>query len=177
MSSNAKWSLWCVALLLAACGRPVVASIDTAGQGYVISYPTAQTRIEFGEPGYEVQTADPHRPLYVLANDRTGVELSFRFARSSQCKTSHECRDLALLRLRESKPDVRAEQSGEIASVSYYEYDDPPRGGIDLKHRHMVAHLVGAELWVELHLSKVQYQELDRELFVRAIRATRLHPM
>jgi hypothetical protein len=177
MSWKGKSSISLLVVWLAACGRPVVASIDRAGEGYAISYPSAHTRIELSEPGFEIQTADPHRPLYVLANDRTGVELTIRFERPSQCKTSHECRDLGLLRLREARPDVRGAQSGEIEAISYFEYDAPPRAGIDLKHRHLHAQFVSAELWVDVHLSKVQYEASDRELFVRAVRATRLNPM
>ncbi len=85
-------------------------------------------------------------------------------------------RDLAATQLRETKPDARI-QNDEIENVSVSEYTDTAHGGIDLRQRHMHAHFVAQGQWVHAHLSKVDYEDADRELFVRAVRAIRLSPL
>jgi hypothetical protein len=177
MGAPCRWSVLVIAVWLAACGRPVLASLDAVGQGHSIAFPSAHARLDFSEPGFDVQIADPHRPFYSFANERTGLDVSFRFDRGAQCTTSYQCRDLAALRWRETNPRAVDMQSGEIEGISYFEYTDARRGGIDLRQRHMSAHFVSAELWVDVRLTKVQYEESDRELFVRAIRAIRLGPI
>lgn len=43
--------------------------------------------------------------------------------------------------------------------------------GLDLKQQHWNAHIVRKGIWLDVHLSKANYQEADRELFINFLRS------
>jgi len=43
--------------------------------------------------------------------------------------------------------------------------------GLDMKTQHWNAHVVEKGIWLDVHLSKSNYQEVDRELFTNFLRS------
>jgi hypothetical protein len=156
--------------LLAGCGRPALATLTQTPEATSIALTESGVRVDFAQPGFAVQVADPHRPYYLLANDKSGLNVSFAFDRPVACRTSRECRDLAVEKLGALNVSVV-----ELEGISVSEHTEPRQGGIDLRQHHMHAHFVTERTWLHVHLSKVMYDPaVDRELFRRALEAIRI---
>lgn len=64
----------------------------------------------------------------------------------------------------------------EIGDISTLELLVPEFRGAPIRQQNMYAQFVLNGYWVDLHLSKVQYQDQDRELFERMVKSVRFEP-
>jgi hypothetical protein len=68
-------------------------------------------------------------------------------------------------------------RSSKVGDVYASENLDAPVNGLDLGQQHMNAHIVRDGVWIDVHLSKVRYQEGDRELFLNFVRSIRVRSL
>ena len=161
--------------LITACAT-AVSSIEKQGLAYRIVVPTTAWALEFPSEGFKVEQADHSRPYYYLTNDRTGLNVSFNFERSIKCNNSESCRDYFSNKLKAGFPNKKNWRSSQIGDVYVSENMDGPVSGFNLKQQHMNAHFVKEGVWIDMHLSKVDYREADRELFLNFVRSVRFRP-
>jgi hypothetical protein len=166
-----------VALVAAGCAAPLsrpVSSIEIQGAAYSIVVPSTGLVLEFPGNGFKVQQADDHRPYYFLSNEKTKLNVSFNFEPATKCKTSEACRDYFAEKLKSAFPNKKNWRSFKVGEVYASENLDGPVSGYDLRQQHVNAHIVREGVWIDVHLSKVRYQEADRELFLSFIRSIRV---
>jgi len=172
------WSILVVlGALLAACAAPVskpVSSIQNKGSVYSIAVPSTALALEFPAAGFKIAQADDYRPYYFLTNDKTRLNVSFNFEPAAKCSTSEACRDHFAGRMKGAYPNKTNWRSSKVGDVYASENLDGPVNGLDLKQQHMNAHIVRDGVWIDVHLSKVRYQEADRELFLNFVRSIRV---
>lgn len=170
----------CVSLIVILCAlvtarATAVSSIEKQELAYYrIPVPTTAWILEFPLKGFKVNQADNSLPYYFLTNNRTGLNVSFNFERATECNSSESCRDYFLKKLKTLFPSRRNWRSSQIGEVYVSESMDAPEGGgINLKQQHMNAHFVKDGVWIDMHLSKVDYREADRKLFLDFVRSVR----
>jgi hypothetical protein len=161
-----------ISLLVTACASP---SIQRQGASYRITVPANNWTIEFPAAGLKLADADKSRPYYYLTNDKIGLTVSFDFKRATQCNSSESCRDYLAKELEETCQDKKNWRMAKVGEVFVAEnMDGLVVGGFSPKQQHMNAHYVKDGLWLNVHLSKVNFRETDRELFVNFIRSIKL---
>jgi hypothetical protein len=163
--------------LLAGCAAPVsrpVSSIEQRGLIYSIEVPSTALVLEFPAEGFKLQQADDQRPYYFLSNEKTRLNVSFNFEPARKCNSSESCRDYFAEKLKGAYPNKKNWRSTRVGDVYASENLDPPQGGLDLRQQHMNAHIVRDGVWIDVHLSKVRFQEADRELFTSFVRSIRI---
>jgi tetratricopeptide (TPR) repeat protein len=93
-----------------------------------------------------------------------------------KCKTSKECRDLVW---KAGNPNWQKPQNvklSEIGEISILELLVPELQGRPIRQQNMYAQFVVEGYWVDLHLSKMLYQDQDRGLFERMVKSVRFEP-
>lgn len=172
------WSILAVfGALLAACAAPApkpVSSIQNRGSVYSIAVPSTALALEFPADGFKLAQADDYRPYYFLTNEKTRLNVSFNFEPAAKCSSSEACRDYFAGRMKGAYPNKTNWRSSQVGDVYASENLDGPVNGLDLRQQHMNAHIVRDGVWIDVHLSKVRYQEADRELFLSFIRSIRI---
>ena len=160
-------------LLLSACAT---SSIEKLGSTYRIVVPASNWVLEFPGEGFKVNTADTSRPYYYLSSP--DINVSFSFDRAIKCTSSESCRDYHANRLKAVYPHPRKQgwRMSQVGDVFVSENTDGVIEGFNLRQRHWNAHYVREGIWVDVHLSKTNYRESDRELFVRFIRSVKVKP-
>lgn len=159
-------------LLLAGCAT-AVSSLEKHGPVYRIQVPTRGSVIEFPADGFRVNQADDARPYYYLSNDKTRLNVSFNFESATKCRSSMDCRDYLLGKLR-TVSFKRDWSTSKVGEVYISENTDGPINGIFLRQHHINAHYVVEGVWIDLHMSKVDYRESDHRIFLDFLRSIRI---
>lgn len=157
-------------VLAVGCAATAVSSLKREGAVYRVKIPESASTIAFPADGFQVDIADDSRPYYFLKNERTGLNVSFNFEPVRKCKTSEECRDYLVAKLRtvSFKKDWTVSKIGEVP-VS--EHLDGPIEGVNLRQHHLNAHYIVDGVWIDMHLSKVNYRAADHAIFADFVRA------
>ena len=177
MKKNPWVAVMVLGALLAACAAPVskpVSSIQNKGSVYSIAVPSTALALEFPADGFKIAQADDYRPYYFLTNEKTRLNVSFNFEPAAKCTTSEACRDYFAGKTKGAYPNKTNWRSSKVGDVYASENLDGPVNGLDLRQQHMNAHIVRDGVWIDVHLSKVRFQEADRELFLSFVRSIRL---
>jgi hypothetical protein len=177
MKKNPWVAAMVLGALLAACAAPVskpVSSIQNRGSVYSIAVPSTALALEFPADGFKIAQADDYRPYYFLTNEKTRLNVSFNFEPAAKCTTSEACRDYFAGKTKGAYPNKTNWRSSKVGDVYASENLDGPVNGLDLRQQHMNAHIVRDGVWIDVHLSKVRFQEADRELFLSFVRSIRL---
>lgn len=164
-----------LSVILAACAT-AISSIEKQGSVYRIAVPTTGLLLEFPSEGFKLEVADNSRPYYYVTNNQTGLNVSFSFEPAKKCTSSESCRDYFSNKLKMGYPNKKNWRSSQIGEVSVSENMDGQVSGFNLKQQHLNAHFVKEGVWIDVHLSKVDYREADRELFVNFVRSIRFRP-
>jgi hypothetical protein len=177
MNKN-RGAVWAVLLaLIAGCAAPggrSVSSIEKQGPVYSIAVPSTALFLEFPADGFKIEQADDRRPYYFLSNSKTRLNVSFNFEPATRCKSSESCRDYFAEKLKAAYPNKKNWRSFKVGDVFASENLDGPVSGLDLRQQHVNAHIVREGVWIDVHLSKVRYQEAERELFLDFVRSIRV---
>lgn len=155
--------------------RPA-SSIEKQGSVYRIAVPSTELFLEFPMKDLKLEQADDFRPYYHLTNSKLGLNVSFNFEHTSKCSNSKSCRDYFADELKAGYSNKKNWYLSQIGDVFVSENIDGPVNGFNLKQQHMNAHFVKKGVWIDTHLSKVQYKKTDREIFVNFIRSIRFRP-
>jgi tetratricopeptide (TPR) repeat protein len=72
-----------------------------------------------------------------------------------------------------TKTQVKVSEKGEIA---FYEYFVPKFRDQDINQQHMNMYIARDNLWIDIHISKVNYSHADRALFDAVINSVKIEP-
>jgi hypothetical protein len=160
-------------LLVAGCAAAAVSTLKKDGSVYRVRIPESGSTIAFPADSFRVEIADDARPYYFLKDEKTGLNVSFNFEPVRKCKTSEECRDYLVAKLRtvSFKKDWTV---SKIDQTPVSEHLDGPVEGLNLRQHHLNAHYIVDGVWIDMHLSKVDYRPADHELFAGFVRSIRI---
>lgn len=119
---------------------------------------------------------DGRQGYFMLTDEKAQVFASLFIEPVDKCKTSKECRDMVWKLGNpswQSPQNVRLSQIGEISTL---EFLIPEYQGKPIRQQNIYAEFVVEGYWVDLHLSKVLYQDRDHSLFERMVKSARFEP-
>lgn len=119
---------------------------------------------------------DGSQGYFMLVDDKARVLASLYIEPANKCKTSKECRDMVWKLGNPAWQNPQNVRLSEIGDISTLELLVPEFRGAPIRQQNMYAQFVLNGYWVDLHLSKVQYQDQDRELFERMVKSVRFEP-
>lgn len=119
---------------------------------------------------------DGSRGYFMLVDEKTRMLASLYIEPVDKCKTSKECRDMVWKLGNPAWQNPQNVRRSEIGDISVLELMVPEFRGAPIRQQNMYAQFVLNGYWVDLHLSKVQYQDQDRELFERIVKSVRFEP-
>lgn len=108
----------------------------------------------------------------MFKDTKNGLNVSFNFEPATKCNSSEQCRDYFAAKLKKLYPAKTGWNIGHIDDVFISEDMEMFLfKGKNLKIHNMNAHFVKDDVWIDVHLSKVDYEEKDRQLFIDFIRS------
>lgn len=166
----------CVLLILtvASLARPQTAKPKDSVS---VSFPGKNWGIRIDSPGFAVETEAPKGDgrVYLLANNsKTGIVLSVTLEESKDGADSKTCPDFLRKRVDGlSELGVTGVKASEINSMAVIEYLLPKPQGIPIQQKNFVVCTAKEDVYIDVHLSKVQFQPSDEALFLDVL--TQLH--
>ena len=116
---------------------------------------------------------DGSRGYFMLVDEKTRMLASLYIEPVDKCKTSKECRDMVWKLGNPEWDNPQNVRLSEIGDISTLELLVPEFKRAPIRQQNMYAQFVRDGYWVDLHLSKVQYQDQDRDLFERMVKSVR----
>jgi tetratricopeptide (TPR) repeat protein len=159
--------LWNTTALQAQKGKAIsTLRISLPGKPWALQVDVQGFRVELDE-------TKPDGKKYLLAvNDRTGVSLSINMEQVRGSAILDDCRKVFRQRIKDNaelKPvDIKESQLGDMA-ISEYILMEP--GGIPLHQKNVFGCLAKEDVYVDIHLSKVEYTPQDQPLFTSVLQA------
>lgn len=161
----------CFSAMVAACASP---SIEKTGAIYRITVPSDDLVIEFPAQGFKVDKADTSAPYFYLTDGKANLNIAFEFQSADKCKSSETCRDYFARKMKASYPSKKNWRSAKIGQTFMSEnMDGAMVGGFDPRLQHINAHYVQDDLWLNIHLMKMNYDEIDGATLANFIQAMR----
>ena len=108
---------------------------------------------------------DGNKARFMFSSEKTGVAASIMIEPAAACTDSKSCRDFVRTSNSQRIADAKNVASGEVGAVSVFEYFVPEFRGLPVRQQNMFAEFVRDGFWVDIHLSKVEYDKKDRKLF------------
>ena len=151
----------------------------TAAGGVAMSYPGKAWKLALDLPGFEIdpfQVRPGGRGVRLTArNQATGMIVSAFLEEAHAGWTAVEHRDDAWKTMQAdtsmSREDVKRSERGPLALL---EMRVPTYWGRTVDQQNVTAFLVRDGVWADVHLSKVNFKESDRELFEKVLRSVRI---
>jgi hypothetical protein len=136
-----------------------------------VSFPNKTWSVEVGSPGFLMRAKGrkPDGRYYLFANDpRTGVILSVMLEQSPQadassCPAYLQQRVQSVSKLGFVAADVKSSEANSLAVV---EYMIPAMEGKSVQQKNIVACAARDGVYVDIHLSKSQFQQGDEALLM-----------
>ena len=120
--------------------------------------------------------SDGSSGYFALVDEKTQMIASLFIERVDKCKTSRECRDMVWKLGNPSWGKPQNVKLSEIGEISVLELLVAEYQGQPIRQQNMYAEFVLDGYWVDLHLSKVLYQDQERSMFERMVRSVRFEP-
>src|SRR5262245_43045554 len=122
----------------------------------------------------EIQKIEPDgsRGYFMLTDEKAQMHASLFVEPVKKCKTSKECRDAVMAwKLGDTRfHKLQNVKQSEIGEISILEFLTTELQGRPIRQQNMYAEFVIEGYWVDLHISKVLYQDQDRGLFERMVK-------
>jgi hypothetical protein len=136
----------------------------------LINYPGKAWAVAINSPGFVVETRE-HKPdgrEYLVANNATtGVVLSVMLEKGNGPADASTCPDYLQNRVRSLSPDIAVSgvHPSRIGDMAVIEYLIPAAQKIPVRQKNFIACLTHEDMYVDVHLSKVQFRDSDEALF------------
>jgi hypothetical protein len=159
-----------IALLITTCAGGAPPQETKPQEKLLIHYPGKAWAIAINSPGFVVETRE-HKPddrEYLVANHATtGLVLSVMLEKGNGPADASTCPDYLQNRVRSLPPDfaVTGVHPSRIGDMAVIEYLIPAAKKIPVRQKNFVACLTHEDVFVDVHLSKVQFRDSDEALF------------
>ena len=159
-----------IVLLITMCAWAAPAQETKPQEKLLINYPGKAWAIAINSPGFVVEMRE-HKPdgrEYLVANNSTtGVVLSVMLEKGNGPADARTCPDYLQNRVRSLPPDIAVTgvHPSRIGDMAVIEYLIPAAQKIAVRQKNFVACLAHEDVYVDVHLSKVQFRDSDEALF------------
>ncbi|SRR5258706_7751137 len=143
-----------------------------------VSLPEKSWALQIDVPSFvvKVDESKSSRRRYLLAeNTRTGVTLSVTLEQVRGSATLDDCRKVFRQRNKGNEPlkptDLKESQVGDMA-ISEFTFDVIE--GIKIRQRNVFACMPKEDVYIDIHVSKVEYTPKDQPLFTAILQAVRI---
>ena len=116
---------------------------------------------------------DGQSGYFVLVDNANKMTVSAFIEPAVKCKSSKECRDWVWKLGNPSWKNPKNVVSSELGDISYFEFLLTEVAGKPIKQQNIYAEYVVKNYWVDLHVSKVEYQQEEHKLFEDLIRSVK----
>ena len=154
-------------------GCLLVAHARTGEDKLQVAFPGKTWSVVINSPGFVAQVDEMQkngRQYLMAANDKNGMNLSVSLERSPQGADANTCPEYVRKRVEGLSglglQDVRYFTVGGMAAA---EFLVPELKGIKLRQKNLVACTAREDVYVDVHLSKVQFKPDDEPLFTSLI--------
>lgn len=159
-----------IALLITVCAWAAPAQESKPQEKLLINYPGKAWAIAINSPGFVVETREqkPDGREYLEANNSTtGIVLSVMLEKGNGPADASTCPDYLQNRVRSLPPDfaVTGVHPSRIGEMAVIEYLIPAAQKIPVRQKNFVACVTHEDVYVDVHLSKVQFRDSDEALF------------
>lgn len=169
---NCRALAWFTLLAVAMPGRAWTQGTK-AREGVSVAFPGKSWAIEIRSPGFIVETEEKKsdgREYFLANNSETGVVLSVTLEQSTGGADSSTCPAYLQKRVQSlSQLGVTDVKRSTIGSLAVIEYLLPKPNGIPLQQKNVVACTAKEDIYVDIHLSKVNFQPSDESLFTNVL--------
>jgi len=167
------------ALLLTSLSPAALPQAAQPQEKLLISYPGKPWAVEIDSPGFVVERSarQPDGRQYFLANNPvTGLVLSAMLEKGNGPADRKTCPDYLRNRVKSLPAGITASdiRSSETADIAIIEYLIPVAQKIPVHQKNFVACLTNDDVYVDIHLSKVQFHDSDESLFTDVLKKTRI---
>ncbi len=159
----------CVVLILTVGNLGPARSQDAkTKEGVSVSFPGKTWEVKIDSPGFAIETEglkSDGREYLLANNSKTGIVLSVTLEESKDGADSRTCPEF-LRKRAEGLSDLGVTdiKPSEINSMAVIEYLLPKPGGVPLRQKNFVLCTAKEDVYVDVHLSKVQFQQSDESL-------------
>jgi len=166
-------------LIAAGIPAPSLAQQGEPQQRLSVSFPGKAWAVEIDSPGFVVRQEQrkPDGREYLLAGDpATNLLVSVTLEQVEGGADSKTCPDFLQKRAHSLPPQMTATeiQSSVINQMAVIEYFIPEAGGVHLRQKNMVACLTKDDIFIDIHLSKIQFHASDEGLFTDLLNHVRI---
>jgi hypothetical protein len=171
-------ALFCVTVLAIGISEQVPAQETKSKETVGISFPGKNWEVRIDSPGFLVESQGPKGDgrEYLLANNsNTGIVLSVTLEESKDGADSGTCPDFLRKRVDGlSRLGVTDVKTSEVNSMAVVEYLLPKPEGIPLRQKNFVLCAAKEDVYIDVHLSKVQFQPSDESLLMDVLAHVRI---
>jgi tetratricopeptide (TPR) repeat protein len=167
----------CLGLLLTGIPSQAQSDAKKAKDSVSVSFPGKTWAVQIDSPGFTVNNRETQKDgrEYLLANNsKTGVELSVTLEESKDGADSSTCPDYLQQRVKAlAQLGVTGIQTSELNSMAVVEFLIPSVQGVPVQQRNLIACVVKEDVYIDIHLSKAQFQPKDESLLTNVLKEVR----
>jgi hypothetical protein len=159
-----------VAIFMAILSSSARAQDSKPQQKVLVQYPGKAWAVAIDSPGFVVETREHQadgREYFVANNATSGIVLSVMLEKGNAPADATTCPDYLRNRVRALPADftVSDVHPSRIGDMAVIEYLIPVAQKIPVRQKNFVACLTHEDVYVDVHLSKVQFRDSDEPLF------------
>ena len=144
-----------------------------ARESMSVSFPGKNWAVEIDSPGFTVESEvkkSDGREYFLAHNSTTDVVLSVTLEQSKGGADSSTCPGYLEKRVQAlSQLGVTNVKESTIGSMAVIEYLIPKPNGIPLRQKNVVACIAKEDIYIDIHLSKANFQPSDESLFTNVL--------
>ena len=142
-----------------------------------ISVPDESWVVQIDAPGFSIEqdTLRQGQRYFMANNSKSGVVLSLTLERVNGKAEMEECRSSLQKRAAgDGQFKISNVRTRDINDVPVVEFLIPEAQGIPVQQGNLFACMVNADVYIDIHLSKVQFQAKDESLFETVLKNTHI---
>jgi hypothetical protein len=165
--------------ILVACANGFSQTQTASQKPLTIPIPGESWVLQIDAPGFSVEqdTMREGQKYLMATNGKTGVSLSVTLERISGQANMEECRSSLQKRTTgDGSFKITDVRTRDVGGVPVVEFLIPEAQGVKLQQGNLFACMANADVYIDVHLSKVQFQSKDEALFEAALKGIHVAP-
>jgi hypothetical protein len=119
---------------------------------------------------------DGRNARFLAVDWTSGILVSGFLEDRGKPATAEECRDFYFAKLKDTPPKEENIVQSKLGDMAVAEYIVKEYAGIKMDQKHVNVYLAKGNIWMDVHLSKMSFQEGQRGLFNAIVRNVKLAP-
>jgi tetratricopeptide (TPR) repeat protein len=166
-------------LLVVSLAPNVSAQTVPPQEKLLVIYPGKSWGLQIDSPGFVVdlnQRKEDGRQYLMATNRKTGIEVSVSLEQGNAPADDSTCPEYLARRVQSLPVGMKATdvRSSRISDMSVIEYQVPEIQTIPLRQHNLVGCMAKDDVYIDIHLSKVQFKASDEKLFTDLLGTVRI---